>query len=261
MSSADIPFWRLALAYLVLIPCIGVLVILRLRILRATLVAVVRMTGQLLLVGLFLGLVFELDNAALNLAWLLVMVSMATVGVIHPSRLRLKVLLLPTLGSLLTVTIIVVLYFNSVVVGLADPFAAAYLVPVSGMLLGNSLRGNIVGVSGFYRELRDREEWYRFLVANGASRREALVPFLKDAVQAALAPTLGAMATMGVVALPGMMTGQILGGADPSVAVKYQIAIMLAIFAAVVASTVLVLLLTSARAFDRYGNLRPDLFR
>ena len=98
------------------------------------------------------------------------------------------------------------------------------------------------------------------MLSLGASHYEALLPYLRDSVQLALKPTLTAMATMGIVALPGMMTGVILGGADPEVAIKYQIMIMIAIIVSTITSVVLTILMTLRVCFNRYGILRQDIF-
>jgi putative ABC transport system permease protein len=128
------------------------------------------------------------------------------------------------------------------------------------MLLGNSLRGNIVGISTFYESIRKDARKYLYLLALGASQAEALLPYLRKSVQLALKPTLATMATMGIVALPGMMTGVILGGASPEVAIKYQIMIMIAIVVSTIISVVLTILMTMRVCFNRYGVLRRDIF-
>ena len=85
-------------------------------------------------------------------------------------------------------------------------------------------------------------------------------PFFRRAVRSSLTPIIGSMATLGIVSLPGMMTGQILGGALPLTAAKYQIAIMIAIFLAMVCAIGLNLRLSLASAFDEFGLLRQDIF-
>ena len=94
----------------------------------------------------------------------------------------------------------------------------------------------------------------------GASLREAIDPFLSQALKASISPHIATMTTMGLVALPGMMTGQILGGALPIKAIKYQLAIMVCIFTTMVFSTWLNLLLSRRVAFNRYGMLKQDIF-
>ena len=81
-------------------------------------------------------------------------------------------------------------------------------------------------------------------------------PYFKDAVLSSINPTLASIETIGLVALPGMMTGQILGGAIPLTAIKYQIAIMLAIFISRYFSAILSIFFTSGIAFDDFDMLK-----
>ena len=125
------------------------------------------------------------------------------------------------------------------------------------------LRSNlsdIVGVSRFYRSVRDGEPLFLHHLAQGARLGEAVAPFLREASQAALAPTVASMATLGLVSLPGMMTGVILAGADPVTAIKYQIAIMIAIFSGTAITVPLVIWLTMKSSFNGYGVLDRGIF-
>ena len=84
---------------------------------------------------------------------------------------------------------------------------------------------------------------------------------MRDALKIAFNPTIATTAIMGLISLPGMMTGQILGGSDPGVAVKYQIMLMITIFSSSILNVVLTIFLSNRFAFDAYDNLRKDIFR
>jgi len=127
------------------------------------------------------------------------------------------------------------------------------------MLLGNCMRGNILALERFYSAITKREREYITYLTMGSSFSEATAPFIREAIGPALAPTLSTMATLGIVSLPGMMTGQILGGSPPITAIKYQIAIMIAIFTAIVISVVVTLLLSMRSTFDEYRTLRKSV--
>jgi putative ABC transport system permease protein len=139
-------------------------------------------------------------------------------------------------------------------------FSARYLIPIGGMVMGNMLRGNIVSLDRFYNSLTRREEEYIYYISMGASRREALLPFISEALKPALSPYLATIATVGLVSLPGMMTGQILGGASPAVAIQYQIMIMIAIFVASTVSAFLGILFSIVPGIDACGRIRKDIF-
>ena len=93
------------------------------------------------------------------------------------------------------------------------------------------------------------------------NRIPALKPYFKESILAGITPTIASMTTIGLVSLPGMMTGQILGGSLPLVAIKYQIAIMFSIFYTEYFSTLLSLLFSSRWAFNDMDMLKKDIFK
>lgn len=260
MRTVDISFFSLALCFLLLLIPIGLSFAVKLKLTQTTLVSAVRMTVQLLLVGVFLKFIFDLNNPLLNVAWFIIMITFATLSVVRSTMLSKKLFLMPSFSAFLLANFFVLLYFNYFVVSLTDIFEAKYLVAIGGMLLGNSLRGNIVGIGDFYNGIRKSEKTYYYYLSMGATRMEAIKPFLRKSLSASLKPTIASMATMGIVSLPGMMTGQILGGSSPMTAIKYQIAIMIAIYAATTLSIFLAIMFTLNISFDDFGILNKNIF-
>lgn len=261
MEAKDISLLSLGLCLLLMAIPLAIFLSLRVRMVRDTLVSLVRMLGQLALVGIFLEYLFDLNNGWVNLAWVAAMIVFAAFSVIGSSKLSRRRFVLPALASLAMSTLAVLLYFNAVVVRLDDVLDARYFITVAGMLLGNSLGGNIIGISQFYQNVRRDDNRYRYSLALGATRFEALVPYFRASLTAALRPTVANMATIGLVFLPGMMTGQILGGSSPATAIKYQMAVMVVIFVSVTLSVSLTVLFTMRSSFDPYGMLRREVFR
>ena len=126
-------------------------------------------------------------------------------------------------------------------------------IPISGMILGNMLSANVIALNSFYGSLNRELQLYLYLLGNGASPSEALTPFMREALIKSFNPTIASMAVMGLIALPGTMTGQILGGSSPSVAIKYQIMLMITIFASSLISVLLTLWISRKKTFDKYG--------
>jgi putative ABC transport system permease protein len=219
------------------------------------------MTIQLLLVGVYLKYLFAWDSSLLNILWLIVMVAVATFSVVRSSELNLRVFALPAFLSFALAIVSVLFYFNGIVISIERIFEAKYLIAIGGMLLGNSLRGNIVGVGSFYRSIKRDENRYLYRLSLGATLFEALIPYFRESLTFALKPTIATMMTVGIVSLPGMMTGQLIAGSTPLVAVKYQIAIMIAIFVSTTISVGLTILLTARTSFDHYGILKKMVFR
>lgn len=260
-SALDIGTIGLLLGYLLLLFPLAFILFYRIKLLKPLTISVVRLTVQLLMVGLYLQLVFKLNAWWLNILWLVVMLVVADVSLLNASRLRLRPFLFPIFVSLTIGTCIPLVYLLGVIVRLPNLLDARYFIPMAGMILGNSLRADIVGLSTFFSSLRTEEKSYFLALSQGATLSEAVRPFLQKAYTASLAPTIATMATIGIVALPGMMTGIILGGTDPFVAIKYQIAIMMAIFSGTALAVILGILLTLKTSFDRYGVLDPDILK
>lgn len=245
---------------LLLIPLFGVWYF-KLGIAKNLLVSTVRMVVQLVLIGFFLEFIFRLNNWMLNLAWFLVMITAAVFSVIKNSELSLRHFVWPMLWSFILANLFVVFYFNYFIVNLDFVLDAKYMIAIGGMVLGNSLRSNVVGLGDFYKALRKEEQFYCYKLSLGATLFETILPFAKKSFTSALNPTIATMATMGIVSLPGMMTGQILGGSVPLTAIKYQIAIMIAILASTVLSIALSILFTVHFSFEKSGVLKKNIFR
>ncbi|MBL7187379.1 MAG: ABC transporter permease [Phycisphaerae bacterium] len=261
MNAKDIAPWQLASAYLLLILPLTVILWYRIPILGQTALAVLRMTAQLVFVGLYLQVVFELNNLWLNLAWLSVMVIVADVSVARSCGLRLTRIALPLFAALLLGAAAPMLIFTGLILRCESLMDAQYAIPIGGMILGNCLRADIVGIRTFYSSIRTSEKSFHNSLAQGALLHEAVRPFITDACQSALAPAVATMATIGLVSLPGMMTGVILGGASPFTAIKYQIAIMIAIFSGTSVTVTLGIRLTMRSAFNHYGLLKESIFK
>lgn len=240
MEIIELGWWQLAIGFLILVIPAFILWRYNTGLNRKLAVATVRMTLQLLFVGYYLEFLFELDNAWINMAWILVMVGVADFATIDRSELnRTWKLVLPIFGATFFGIILIDLFFLELVIQLPTFLAAQYTIPVTGMVLGNCLRSNVIGINDFYYSLKEQKERYQFYLACGATRHEALFPFFQRALKRSANPTLATMATIGLVSLPGMMTGQILSGSSPMTAIKYQIMIMLAIFSGTVLSVYL----------------------
>lgn len=228
--------------------------------LPAAVLGTVRMTIQLLLIGVYLRVLFLWDKAWVNLLWMVVMAVIASYTAVERTPLRRGVLLLPVFVGFLSTVLLVSLYFLGFVVRADNVFAARFFIPVAGVLFGNMLTVNIMAVNVYYSELQREQNLYYFLLGNGATRFEATLPFLRSAVVKAFSPCIANMAVLGIVSFPGTMIGQILGGAMPGVAIKYQLMISVITVVASMSSLVITIALSMRRTFDGYGRLKP-IFR
>lgn len=221
--------------------------------------SIIRMSIQLSLVGLYLQYLFDLNSKILNLCYMLLMMMIAAASVIHSTGFSLKRLYAPIFISILLPNLFMILFFNGIVVRLENVLDARYVITIGGMLLGNVLSGDIVGLTTFYRGIAANRKRVNYDLALGATRFEATKPYLRDAIKASIMPTVASMATLGLIALPGMMTGQILGGSVPMEAIMYQLAIMVAIYVARYANIYGALLLSQKTMFNKSDQLMLDM--
>ncbi len=260
-GAPDLGWWQMAAAVALVALPLGVSWMWRLGLMRDIGIAGGRMVAQLVLAGIYLQFLFDLNSGWLNLAWLLVMITAAAASACRNSDLRWRRMLGPVGGATAISALAVVLYFNGVIVRIDRLLDARYLVVISGMLLGNTMSGNIVALTHFFETARGRgAAEYEYRLANGATREEALRPVYRESARRALRPMIATMMTIGIVSLPGMMTGQMLAGASPMGAIKYQIVIMFAILAVMALGVVLTLRFAAVAGFDGWGRVRREVF-
>lgn len=255
-STIDISWGQLALFMSVLF--IPVLINRRfeLRLGRDISIAVIRMTVQLILVGLYLQFLFELNSPVLNMLWLSVMILIGASAIIGGVKLPKRVLYLPVLTGLIIAITPLMLILLALLLKPQPIFSAQYTIPLAGMLLGNSLSGNIVALQRLFTAFEEKRMEYEGVLALGGKPNQAAYPFVQSALKQSLAPILASMTTTGLVTLPGMMTGQILGGTDPMVAIKYQLVILVAIFVMLSVSVTISLVLSVRSSIEPTGFIK-----
>lgn len=218
-------------------------------------VSTLRAFIQLLAVGFLLKYLFEFQTWWIVALVLLFMIAAATQ--IATSRVKGKTSV-PGLIPLVFISILV----SSVSIGIvvieliihADPwYNAQQVVPIFGMIVGNVMSSTAVALDRLLADMDARENEMFSFVALGATPREAALPSLKAAIGAGMTPVLASMSAAGIVAIPGMMSGQILAGADPLIAAKYQIVVLLMMSAATTLGIVLVCFLTYRKRFSEQG--------
>ncbi|MCF7814412.1 MAG: ABC transporter permease [Candidatus Cloacimonetes bacterium] len=261
MGANDISIFSIGFLLLLLLPIFYIGYKLKLRFNKRVIISVARMILQLAFVGFYLQYLFKFNNSWLNFAYLLIMIAVASFSVLHSANFKIVKFIIPIFISILIPQVLMILFFNKFVANIDNIFNAKYLVPIGGMLLGNCLKGNIIALNNFWDNIRENEKIYMYDLALGANRYQALKPFVTKSILAATNPTIASIATIGLVSLPGMMTGQILGGSVPLVAIKYQIAIMIAIFIAQFFSVLLSIFFSTKLGFDGFDMIKSSLFK
>jgi putative ABC transport system permease protein len=241
---------QVGLAALLLLVNVALSIGLRLGLTRSLLVASVRMTVQLLLVGLILEWVFALRSPLPVLGIALLMATLAGVTAAGRTRLRFAGIYWDSLISVMGAAMVVTGAALAGIVQVDPWYNPQYLIPMLGMVLGNILNGINLGLDRFTSTLFDRSALIETRLSLGASRWEAARTEIREALRTALTPAINSMLVMGVVSLPGMMTGQILAGAAPADAVRYQIVIVFMITSAAALGSLCAILLAYRRLFN-----------
>lgn len=222
---------------------------------KNTLVSSLRMIVQLIFVGIYLEYIFKLNNRYINILYILFMILISTFSSVKSTTLKGNKIVGLTFISTIIPFIIYMLIFEKLVIKLENIFDAKYLIPIGGMVLGNCLSGQILVLNDFINSMKKNKEEYLFALSMGANKKEALRPYLIQSMELSIKPKIANMATLGLVSLPGMMTGQILGGNTPDMAIKYQIAIMIGIFSTNFFSSYLLLKFIIKYFFDEYSMI------
>jgi putative ABC transport system permease protein len=215
----------------------------------------VRAAIQLVAVGYILTWVFAVGRWYVVLAALLVMLLAATWTITdrHPKERR-------TVGAITGFAMLVgagltLAYVNGVVVGVSPWYDPRYLIPLFGMIIGNSMNGAALAAERLSSEMESRRAEVEAYLALGASPAQASAEPVRRALRAALLPAVNGLMVVGLVTLPGMMTGQILAGASPLLAVRYQIVVVLMLAGAVAVTSAIVVLLYRRTFFNAAEQL------
>jgi len=226
-TVASIPAFRLAIAFIPTAIVIGIMFFWSAGA-RTTLYATFRMLIQLLLIGYVLVYLFDADHPAIIVGVLAFMLIVASWIAIRPLKNKrpssyVHALTAISVGGILTLAVV-----SQAVLSIQPWFSPRYLVPLAGMIFAGSMNAVSLAAERLHAETNSG-------VPHLESRRIAL--------QASLIPMTNSLFAVGLVALPGMMTGQILSGVSPLVAAKYQIVVMTMLFGASGISAALYLVL------------------
>ncbi len=216
----------LTVASLLLLVPASVSLGLRLGLEKRLAIAGLRTVCQLMLIGLVLKWLFQLDRWYAVVPILLIMLMSAARAAVQRCERSVPGAFGAAFFSLLVSSSLALFSATELVLDLENWATARYVIPLLGMLLGNGLTGISLSLDRFLADLETHKARVEARLALGASLWDAVRPWLRDAARTGMIPILNAMTIVGLVSLPGMMTGQILAGADPMQAISYQILIL-----------------------------------
>lgn len=218
-------------------------------------ISALRSVIQLAAVGLILEKVFAIRQALPVLLILAVMMGLAGREAARRSSRRYRGIQLDAWLAMSITCIVVGTVLTQGVVGVHPWYEPQYVIPLLGMILGNSLNGVSLSLERLLEHLSARRHEVELMISFGATRAEALAGPLRAALRTGMIPVTNIMAAAGLVALPGMMTGQILAGTPPLQAVAYQIVIIFTLAAANALGSMLISYAAARRILSSDGRL------
>ncbi len=196
--------------------------ILKLNLEKDIFIATIRSIVQLFIVGYLLTFVFESDHIIYTLLMIALMIGAAT------QNARKKGVAIEGITWKLIVNFTFVeILSQGILLGLhIIPMEPSYIIPISGMVLGNSMVLSILFLNRFTAEVEARQEEIELILSLGGTPKQAIHHSLISSIKASMIPTIESQKTIGLVQLPGMMSGQIIAGAPPLQAVQFQLLII-----------------------------------
>ncbi len=260
MSYVVLSYWDLVFAASLLF-INGILsLVFSLKIERSLLFAAARMCVQLMAIGFVLKFLFAQTSPLWTVGLGLIMILFAGREVVARQTNPLKGLWSYGIGTmtLIFVGTLATVFGVGVLIGPDPWYEARYVVPILGMILGNTLTGVSLGLETLTTTAKRERASIEARIALGAVRRDAFSSVARQALKTGMMPIVNAMSATGIVSLPGMMTGQILAGVDPVEATKYQLLIMFLIGGATALGVLIAVMIGTWRLTDERHRLRLD---
>jgi putative ABC transport system permease protein len=261
-ATIDVSWFDLSLALGLILIAVGISSWQRLGLARDLIIGAIRTIVQLLLVGYVLVYIFALSRWYITVAALLLMTVVATFAAVGRQRLTRKKKVGGGLHRITGVAMLLgsgftLVYISTLVVRVHPWYDPRYMIPIFGMIVGSAMNGASIALERLAAEIEARKAEIEAYLALGATYQQATRQVVRQALRAALIPTVNSLMVVGIVTLPGMMTGQILAGSSPLTAVRYQIVVVFMQTAAVAITTVVLTLWYRRTFFTGALQLRP----
>lgn len=212
---------------------------------------------QLCAMGFIIGYVIRSNSVWMVFAPMAVMLVAAVQIVMSRARGIPKGLAGPIFLSLVITMLLMLALVTELIVRPHPWYAPQLVVPLTGMLLGNTVSALAVGLSRFFESMKERRDEVDTLLALGATTWEAARPSIVSSIRLGLLPTTASLASAGIVTVPGMMAGQIIAGGNPIDAAKYQFMILATIAALTLLADSIIMLMVYKRCFTALDQYQP----
>ncbi|NWH04998.1 ABC transporter permease [Desulfobacter latus] len=260
IGALDISTAELALASLFIVAAGAISLWGRIGLGKPILMGAVRCVLQLTIMGYVLSFIFGIASPWLVFLIFCVMVAFA-VRIVRGNVSEKSIpFVFPSFVTMLLVYTVVTGIVSGLIVGVSPFWHPQYFIPLAGMVAGNSMTALGLSLDRLLSDLKAKRDLVEMQLCLGATPVEASQDIFRDALKAGMIPSVNSLAGVGLVFLPGMMTGQILSGEDPMLAIRYQIVVMFMLLASTALTVSMVLGIVRQRCFGVGGQLllRPN---
>ena len=222
---------------------------------KDTIIATVRSIVQLLAVGYVLKFVFDSENFLFIILMVALMIGAATQNARKKGK-EIRGITWKLIVTFLTIEVVT----QGILIGLQIvPPTAQFIISISGMLIGNSMVLSILFLNRFASEIEGNRDKTELILSLGGTPKQAIHRQLINAIKASMIPTIESQKTIGLVQLPGMMSGQIIAGADPIQAVQFQLIILFLLLSTAAVTSIMLGFLSYPALFnERMQMVRPE---
>lgn len=260
-SAVEISIPSLAISLIFIVVSLVITFGLRLKMWKEILVATIRTILQLFLAGVVLVFVFGWNIWFVTLILLVVMIIIASFESIRKQKHKSAGMYFMVALALFVTTAFSLVILLSLVIRVKPWYEPQYLVSMGGMVIGNSMTAAALVLNRMWGDLKLRQKEVESLLALGASPYQAAGASIREAIKMALIPTINSMMVVGVVKLPGIMTGQIMAGQPPASAIRYQIVVMFFILGAATITAAVTALFGYRMYFTTAQQLKKEMFQ
>lgn len=221
---------------------------------KDTFIATIRSIIQLLIVGYLLQFVFDAENYIYLSLMVILMIVAATVNTQKKGKSIQGII-----WKIVVTFVFIEVLTQGILIGLKiTPPTAQYIIPISGMVIGNSMVLGILFLNRFTAELESHQEQTELILSLGGTPKQAIHKQLITSIQASTLPTIEKQKTIGLVQLPGMMSGQIIAGADPVQAVIFQLLILFLLLTTAVITSIMIGFMSYPTLFNERMQLLDE---
>jgi len=229
-SDLSLDLGQFAIVYVLLLIVLAVMKKCKIDQSKLVIVASLRMTAQLFLAGFILTYIFENPHPLFTMAYVIAIAGFGYHTILSKNK-HLNPRFKAIIGLSLAICGLGILAFYILAVLQQNFFNPQFTIPLSGTIMGNAVGGLVLGLKAFNESIKTQRNKIDTLINMGVTPQKTLLPIINQAIETAILPTIITMISMGIIKLPGMMTGQMLAGTMPMTAILYQISVIIAIAA------------------------------